>query len=147
MEKLNIMRLNSAISALLLITLLTYAISPSFGQGKKGKYLTPGQKSIHLFNLPEGVTEAQLIASLSELNEAIQGIGYKGVGYHLYKVEDNTIQAHRYFVEGLWPDPETYRTIHDHEAWKQAAEKNNSIWDKIQAVEIYRRVVKIDVNN
>lgn len=131
----------------LLIILMIYASPSSFGQETKDQYLTPDQKSIHLFNLPEGISEAQLIESLSEINGAIGKIGYKGVGYQLYKVEDETIQEHRYFVEGLWPDQETYHIIHEHEAWKQFAEKYAEMWDKIQAVEIYRRLLKVDVNH
>ena len=108
------------------------------------QYLTPKQKSIHLFNLPEGVSEKQIIASLSEINSVISDLGYSNVGYQLYKVESDTIQKYRYFMEGLWPDPETYRIIHEDEKWKQAAEKNTEMWEKVVVEEIYRRVLKVD---
>lgn len=118
---------------------------PSLSEKKEVvQYLTPKQKSIHLFNLPEGVSEQQFIASVSELNAAIRELGYSGVGYHVYKVESDTIQEYRYFLEGLWPDPETYKTIHEDEKWKQAAEKNNDMWEKVLAVQIYRRMLKIE---
>jgi len=118
---------------------------PSYSEEKEViQYLTPKQKSIHLFNLPKGISEEQFIASVSELNSAIRELGYSGVGYHVYKAESDTIQEYRYFLEGLWPDPETYKTIHEDEKWKQAAEKNNDMWEKVLAVQIYRRMLKVE---
>jgi len=140
------MKRSSSLLLIFLLTLITAAVQSVFGQAEK-EYFTPGQKSIHLFNLPDGISESQLVESLAELNQSISDVGYPGIGYQLYKVENDSIQEHRYFVEGLWPDPETYRVVHDHEAWKQVAEKHAEMWDKIQAMEIYRRVVKVDMNN
>ena len=148
------MKLYSIIPILLLLTMMasnskTSKSDPtnetSFSKEKEVvQYLIPKQKSIHLFNLPEGVSEKQIIASLSEINSVISDLGYSNVGYQLYKVESDTIQKYRYFMEGLWPDPETYRIIHEDEKWKQAAEKNTEMWDKVFAEEIYRRVLKVD---
>lgn len=148
------MKLYSIIPMVILLTIIAcnsktteseLANEPSFSKEKKVvQYLTPKQKSIHLFNLPEGVSEEQIIASLSEINSVISDLGYSNVGYHLYKVESDTVQTYRYFMEGLWPDPETYRIIHENEKWKQAAEKNTEMWDKVFATEIYRRVLKVE---
>lgn len=110
------------------------------------QYLTPKQKSIHLFNLPDGVTERQFSAAISEINSAITELGYSGVGYHLYKVEADTIKEYRYFMEGLWPDPETYKIIHDSEDWNQAVEKNREMLENVFANQIYRRILKVDMN-
>ena len=96
-----------------------------------------------MFDLPQGVSETQFIASIAELNAAIEELGYSGVGYHVYKVESDTISKYRYFMEGLWPDPETYRIIHESEKWKQAANSHRVMMGKVFATEIYRRVLEV----
>ena len=111
------------------------------------KYLTPKQKSIHLFNLPDGINENQFSAAISEINSAIIELGYPGVGYHLYKVEADSIKEYQYFMEGLWPDPEIYKKVHDSENWNQAVDKNREMLENVFANEIYRRVIKVEMNN
>jgi hypothetical protein len=111
------------------------------------QYLTPKQKSIHLFNLPEGVSEEQFVNSISEVNSAITEIGYPGVGYHVYKVESDTVLEYRYFMEGLWPDPETYKTIHDNEKWIKAIDKNREMLENVFQEQIYRRLLKVEMLN
>ena len=149
------MKLCSIISILMLLTIMACNSNASeSGQAEEPisqekeviQYLTPKQKSIHLFSLPEGVSEEQFITAISELNSAVNELGYSGVGYQVYKVQSDTIQEYRYFVEGLWPDPETYRIIHEDEKWKQAAENNEEMWGKVSEVEIYRRLLKVDMN-
>ena len=102
-----------------------------------------GKKSLHLFELPEGVSEKQLNDFLKEMNKAISQEGYPGAGYHLYKITDNN-DDYKYFMEGVWPDSATYDKIHNSENWKAAAEKGKDIVDKIQAQELYLKAERVD---
>ena len=108
-------------------------------------YLTPGQKSIHLFDLPEGTSESQFLSAVARLNSTIAEMGYSGVGYHVYKEERDSIGAYRYFMEGLWPDSETYSVVHQSDEWKAAFEENKAVIKAIQDIEIYRRMLKVKV--
>jgi ketosteroid isomerase-like protein len=100
-------------------------------------------RSIHLFDLPEGVTEAEWLATLTELNNVILDLGYPGAGYHLYKTESADTEDYRYYFEGIWPSEEVYKKIHEAPAWKAASEKFDPLYAKIKAVEIYRRMNRV----
>lgn len=102
-------------------------------------------RSIHLFDMPEGVTEAEWLATLTGLNSIIADLGYPGAGYHMYKTEDANIKDYRYYFEGVWPGEEAYAKIHEDPTWKAAAEKFSPMYDKIKAVEIYRRMNRVKV--
>lgn len=100
-------------------------------------------RSLHLFDLPEGVTEAGWSAALAEMNGVVAELGYPSAGYYMYKTEDADTKDYRYFFEGVWPSAEAYTKIHEDPAWKAASEKFNPMYDKIRAVEIYRRVNRV----
>jgi uncharacterized protein (TIGR02246 family) len=100
-----------------------------------------GSKSLHLFDMPEGVTEAEWSAALAEINQVIAKMGYDGAGYYLYKTED--AEDYRYFFEGVWPSAEAYAKIHENPAWIAASEKLGPLYDQIKAVELYRRMVRV----
>ncbi len=102
-----------------------------------------GSKSLHLFDLPEGLTEAAWSAALRDINQVIAEMGYPGAGYYLYKTEDADTKDYRYYFEGVWPSPEAYAKIHEDPAWIAAAEKMMPLYQQIKAVEMYRRVVRV----
>ncbi len=101
-------------------------------------------KSIHLFDLPAGVTEAEWSAALKDMNSAIVKMGYPGAGYFLYKTENADTKDYRYYFEGVWPSAEAYTKIHESPAYKALDEKYGPLYKKIQAVEIYRRVSLVE---
>lgn len=103
-----------------------------------------GSKSIHLFDLPTDVTEAEWAAALKDMNAVIAGMGYPNAGYHLYKTEAEDTDKYRYYFEGVWPSAEAYTKIHEDPAFIAASEKSGALYDKIKKVEIYRRVVRVD---
>jgi len=100
------------------------------------------KKSLHLFELPDGITEKQLNDFLEEMNMAISEEGYPGAGYHLYKITSEN-DEYKYFMEGVWPDSATYDKIHDSEKWKAAADKGKDLIEKIQAQELYLKAQKV----
>lgn len=100
-------------------------------------------RSIHLFDMPEGVTEAEWSAALKEMNDVTAELGYPGAGYYMYKTDDADAKDYRYYFEGVWPSAEAYAKIHEDPAWITASEKFNPMYDKIKAVEIYRRMNRV----
>ncbi|TRO66749.1 hypothetical protein [Christiangramia sabulilitoris] len=109
----------------------------------KNNHTAAGKKSLHLFELPEGVSEKQLNGFLEEMNAAIAEEGYPGAGYYLYKITDENAN-YKYFLEGVWPDAATYDKIHDSEKWKNAAAKGGEMIDKIRANELYLKAEKVN---
>lgn len=100
-------------------------------------------KSIHLFDLPTDVTEAEWLASLNEMNTIVAGIGYPGAGYYMYKTENDADKNYRYYFEGVWPSAEAYTKIHEDPTWIAASEKSGAMYDKIKTMEIYRRMNRV----
>ena len=103
-----------------------------------------GKKSLHLFKLPEGVTEKKLNDFLKEMNQAISEEGYPDAGYHLYKIPEENAGNYQYFLEGVWPDSAAYDKIHNSERWKKMAEKGKDMIDKIQADELYLKAERVN---
>ena len=101
-------------------------------------------RSIHLFDMPEGVTEAAWSAALTDINNVIAEMGYPGAGYYMYKTESADTKDYRYFFEGVWPSEEAYKKIHEDPAWVNASEKFKPMYEKIRAVEIYRRMNRVE---
>ncbi len=90
------------------------------------------------------MTEAEWSAALTEMNGVIANLGYPGAGYHFYKTENAETKDYRYYFEGVWPTPEAYTKIHESPAFVAASEKFGPMYDKIKAVEIYRRMVRVE---
>lgn len=101
------------------------------------------EKSIHLFDFPEGVTEASWMTALNEVNEVIADLGYPGAGYYMYKDQNDDTKDYQYYFEGVWPSKEVYTKIHEDPTYMEAAEKFRPLYDKISAVEIYRKMSRI----
>lgn len=101
-------------------------------------------KSIHLFDMPEGVTEAELAAVLEKTNAAIKQIGYKDAGYFLYKVEGESPEKYHYFFEGVWPSAEVYKKVHEDKRFMESDKQATELIKKIQAVELYRRLKRVN---
>jgi len=101
------------------------------------------ERSIHLFDFPEGVTEASWKTALDEVNSVIADLGYPGAGYYMYKDQSNETKNYKYYFEGVWPSKEVYTQIHENPTYIAASEKFRPLYDKINAVEIYRKMSKI----
>ncbi|GAB3966530.1 hypothetical protein GCM10028806_07110 [Spirosoma terrae] len=127
-----------SLSALWLLVSLSMSTSAQAQQTS-----TTQLKSIHLFDMPAGVTEAQLSAMIGELNTIIKRLGYSNAGYTLYKVAGEGTDTYRYYFEGNWPNTEAYKKIHDDKSFQEADKKLGTVYEKIKAVELYRRLVKV----
>ena len=87
-----------------------------------------GCKSVHLLDLPKDVEEAELADALARLNAAVEGQGYQGAGYFLYKADDD-VDSYRYYFEGAWPSKAAYDAIHAGDAWKAEADKQGELYE------------------
>lgn len=103
----------------------------------------PADKSVHLFDLPADVAEADWSAALAEVNGVIAELGYPGAGYYLYKTVNADTKDYRYYYEGVWPSAEAYTKIHEAPAYVAAAEKFGAMYDKIKPLQIYRRMSRV----
>ena len=101
-------------------------------------------KSIHVFDMPNGVSEAQWASEIKELNAVIAGIGYPNAGYTFYKTSDNSVKNNRYYFEGVWPAGDGYKKIHEHPKFLEASKKMDPLYAKIKAVEMYRKLEKVN---
>lgn len=101
-------------------------------------------KSVHLFDLPAGITEAEWSAALTDMNSVIAELGYSDAGYFLYKTENAGAKDYRYYFEGVWPSDEVYAKIHENPAYLAVSEKYGPLYEKIKTVEIYRRVSRVE---
>ena len=108
------------------------------------KSSTAQLKSIHLFDMPQGVTEAELSAVLKEMNTTIKNLGYKDAGYFLYKVEGEGSEKYRYFFEGVWPSAEAYKKIHEDKMYMESDKRASVLIKKIMEGELYRRLKRVD---
>ncbi|WP_421826843.1 hypothetical protein [Larkinella sp.] len=130
----------------LLITLSSLWLLVSLGMSASAQAQqtsTTQLKSIHLFDMPAGVTEAQLSTMIGEMNTVIKRLGYSNAGYTLYKVEGKGADKYRYYFEGNWPNTNAYQKIHDDKSFQEADKKLGTVYEKIKAVEIYRRLVRV----
>jgi hypothetical protein len=103
----------------------------------------PTEKSIHVFDMPDGVTEAEWSAAIKDINAVIAKIGYPNAGYAFYKVANDSVKTNRYYFEGVWPAGDDYKTIHENPEYIKASDKLTPLYDKIKAVEMYRKVVLV----
>jgi uncharacterized protein (TIGR02246 family) len=101
-------------------------------------------RSIHLFDMPEGVTEADWSAALAEMNGVVAELGYPGAGYYMYKTQSAETKDYRYYYEGVWPSAEAYTKIHEDPAYVAAADKFLPMYDKIKPLQIYRRMSRVE---
>ena len=109
-------------------------------------------KSVHLLNLPSGITESQLASAFSELNKAFSELGYPEYGYRLWKVRGESeynmeyIKEYMYLWEGCWPSRAAYEAIHGSEAWGKAFYGNQAIFQAVmqKGVHVYQQYLEVD---
>tara|TARA_B110000211_G_C13739007_1_gene403712 strand:+ start:77 stop:496 length:420 start_codon:yes stop_codon:yes gene_type:complete len=102
-------------------------------------------KSIHLFDLPNGISEQQYINDLEKLNSFFIEAGF-GKNYFLYKVKDSkSIMKFKYFVVSTYENMEDYDKKHIiSDEYDAFMENFNKVYSEMIASEIYRKVIKIN---
>ena len=108
---------------------------------------SPALKSHHLFNLPAGITEADVVAAFREVNLAVAEAGYPDAGYRLWKVTGEQAGEYTYLWEGSWPNLEAYRSIHDHPAYLAAFGRTQSVFGVLAEAQVYNRFIELPLGN
>ena len=102
------------------------------------------RKSVHFFDLQSNKTEEEFLTDLSNINEIIKGLGYKGLEYRLYKVKDSdTSEKYRYYFDSTWPNDEIYKEVHNLPVYREWSKKMNDKYSGQIEKEIYRKVYRI----
>lgn len=103
------------------------------------------QMSIHLFDLPHGISEDEYIADIEKLNSFFIASGY-GKNYTVLKVsDDNEADQYRYVLVSSYPSAEVYAASHDQGPDYDAfMDEIKSKYQTIFDTEIYRKVFTID---
>ena len=102
----------------------------------------PALKSVHLFDMPAGVTEAELLEAIRQVNSVVTELGYRDAGYKLWRAQTED-PAYGYYWEGLWPSAEAYRSIHDHPRYREAIDAFTDLYPLIEPVQTYVRYVEV----
>lgn len=108
---------------------------------------SPAIKSHHLFNLPDGITEADIAAAIRDANSAIAESGYPEAGYRFWKVTGDQAGRHAYLWEGNWPSQAAYDSIHNHPAYVAAGDRNQPVFGLISEIHLYNRYIEIPIDN
>lgn len=102
----------------------------------------PAVKSVHLFDMPAGVTEAELVEAIRQVNSVVTELGYRHAGYKLWRAQTED-PAYGYYWEGLWPSAEAYQSIHDHPRYQEAIDAFTDLYPLIEPVQTYVRYVEV----
>jgi len=78
--------------------------------------------SIHFLKVPNDLNIAELQDYMNIVNQAIASLGYTDCGYKLLKVDPESSEQFNYVVVGKWINDETYKIIHNSDAFKKAHE-------------------------
>lgn len=103
------------------------------------------QMSIHLFDLPEGITEEEYIADIEKMNSFFITSGY-GKNYTILKVaDDSEVEEFRYALVSSYPSAEVYAASHDQgPEYSAFMDEISSKYQGITETEIYRKVYTIN---
>lgn len=122
-------------SIVALLPLLALPFAPLMHQQPDDRAI----KSVHLFHMPESVTEAELVNAMQQMNTVVAEIGYPDAGYRLWKAETED-PAYGYYWEGVWPSAEVYRSVHDDPRYREVAnDAFSELQPLLEPVETYIR--------
>jgi uncharacterized protein (TIGR02246 family) len=105
-------------------------------------------KSVHLFDLPPSISEADFVGSLKAFNDVIRTAGFKGNGYEFFRVGESqdpeeTPVGFDYVMHGTWVDQPTYDQIHELELYQNTPQELMDVFVPVFAGQRYSRYVRI----
>ncbi|RIJ48370.1 nuclear transport factor 2 family protein [Maribellus luteus] len=99
--------------------------------------------TVHLLKIPEDLSIEKLQENIEKLNAAISSLGYWNCGYTLFNVEENSNDTYNYFIKGNWNNAESYKIIHDSEAFKSVAGTMPEVVKDYFKDQVYAKVEKM----
>jgi predicted ester cyclase len=103
----------------------------------------PALKSVHLLNLPQGVSDSRIVSALHEINKVISDLGYPAAGYRLWKVNGDITTGYMYLWEGVWPSQAAYDVIHKNEDYLNALSPYEAMFQKVMDDQVYQRYSQV----
>lgn len=103
------------------------------------------QMSIHLFDLPEGITEAEYLADVAKLNAFYTAASYPENYIVLKVADDSGVDTYQYALVSSYESTEQYAELHDLGVEYQAyMDTLRSKHKEILDTEIYRKVFRLN---
>ena len=93
--------------------------------------------SIHFLKVPEDLNVDELQDYMNKVNGAIASLGFTDCGYKLLTAVPESKDVYNYVVVGKWINEETYKIIHESDAFKNATEGSNEQMMKFFKNQIY----------
>jgi hypothetical protein len=105
-------------------------------------------KSVHLFDVPSSVSEADFVGGLKALNDAIRAAGFEGNGYELWKISDSqdpeeTPVGFDFVMHGTWVDQPSYDQIHELEVYQNTPQEIVDVITPVFVAQRYSRYVRV----
>ena len=126
-----------------LVVSIVCVVMASIGPGR-ARAEGPAFKTVHLFNLASGA-EADLLAALDEVNQAIAKEGYPDCRYRVWKVQGDQQGSHAYLWESTWPDRAVYAKVHDAQSYQRAIQRVRSAIEAPLKDHVYNQYEQIAV--
>jgi len=99
-------------------------------------------KSVSFWQDSLQVDPAKLLASIEQVNKAIDSIGYPDAGYQLWLVQSDTVADYRFQINGYWPNQEVYDEIHNHELYINPTVLDKELWNNLHVIR-YDRFTRV----
>jgi len=114
------------------------------GQLNEGRTI----KSVHLFDLPTGVSRTQIEEALTGLNRAIAETGHTDANYVLWEVNQAQVPGYpsigyHFVMEGIWPSQTAYDEIRETPAFRGAIEDYSEVLQAISDASVYSRYQRV----
>ena len=130
----------------LLVIVLSVALIIIMQCAKTSKSVTgPAFKTVHLFNLPQEVSEEGLLKIIDEFNQVFTELGYPDICYRIWKVCEEQQGDYTYLWESTWSDRATYDKVHKATAYKDIVEKYRVTLETFLESQIYNRYTEIKI--
>jgi len=101
-------------------------------------------KSVLLYHDIEKYALDTIKYALDDVNQVVRQISPSSAGYSLWKVQSDTIDQYRLFIQGAWADQAAYDTIHVNPDFRKVLDKYKSIFDQTRKWELYRRFERVE---
>lgn len=107
-------------------------------------------RSVTLFDLPEEVSEAEFVAALRELNEAVHSTGHMDAGYSFFRIVEAEVEGappigKEYLLIGHWASQEQYDEIHESAAYVATGERLGPVFEAMEESRVYSRYEQLSV--
>ncbi len=138
--------LNHPAKMLMTAMMLNLAASFIFYSCQREAASTQPQKTPQIESMPpvkSVLLYDTILTALADINAVITTIEPREAGHSLWKVQSDTIPDYKYLIQGHWPDPASYDSIHVHPAFRKALDDNIHVFTETRKWDLYRRYEQV----